>query len=330
MKAISKLRPGDLVEVKSAAEILQTLDSEGTAGYLPFMPEMLDFCGRRFRVFKRALKTCVYVDHSDMRKFPVRDVVVLEGLRCSGAAHDGCQKGCTIFWRECWLRKVEKNSVQAIVHQEAGEKLRARLKTRTDAETYFCQASELLKATSSLSRRERFLECFSEIAAGNSTPAQMAKKIAIWMFWKIRRALLGTYGRGRRKFVPSSHLNLQPGQTVKVKTMSEITDTLNERACNRGLYFMPDMRQLCGQNRRVERRIEKIITDGTGKMRILRDTVHLEGSQCGCSHVAFGGCPRAEFAYWREDWLQAEDGHADAELTDPLPQDFDPRLPKAS
>src|SRR5262245_37605705 len=45
-----RLRPGDLVEVRAPEEILQTLDTEGTLDQLPFMPEMLRFCGRRFQV----------------------------------------------------------------------------------------------------------------------------------------------------------------------------------------------------------------------------------------------------------------------------------------
>ncbi|PYT91924.1 MAG: hypothetical protein DMG36_16745, partial [Acidobacteria bacterium] len=53
-----RLRPGDLVEVKSPEEILQTLDNEGTLDRLPFMPEMIEFCGRRFQVSKRVVKTC--------------------------------------------------------------------------------------------------------------------------------------------------------------------------------------------------------------------------------------------------------------------------------
>ena len=52
------LRAGDWVEVRSAAEILATLDERGRLDALPFMPEMLQYCGRRFRVFKSAHKTC--------------------------------------------------------------------------------------------------------------------------------------------------------------------------------------------------------------------------------------------------------------------------------
>src|SRR5207302_4877909 len=97
---------------------------------------------------------------------------------------------------------------------------------------------------------------------------------------------------------------LQPGELIQVKPMENILATLNETARNRGLYFSADMRKLCGTDQHVERRIEKIIVDGTGEMRQLRNTVYLEGSLCGCAHVAFGGCSRSEFVYWREIWLR--------------------------
>ena len=47
-----ELRVGDIVEVRSEAEILATLDENGRLESLPFMPEMLALCGRRFRVDK--------------------------------------------------------------------------------------------------------------------------------------------------------------------------------------------------------------------------------------------------------------------------------------
>src|ERR1700693_1556421 len=53
-----RLCRGDLVEVKAPDEIVQTLDAEGASDHLPFMPEMLEFCGRRFRVSRRVLTIC--------------------------------------------------------------------------------------------------------------------------------------------------------------------------------------------------------------------------------------------------------------------------------
>ena len=44
------LRPGEWVEVLSQAEILATLNDDGTLDGLPFMPEMLTHCGSRYKV----------------------------------------------------------------------------------------------------------------------------------------------------------------------------------------------------------------------------------------------------------------------------------------
>jgi hypothetical protein len=303
----SRLRPGDLVEVKTADEILLTLDEDGTLDRLPFMPEMVEYCGKSFPVARRVVKTCSYGTASTMLAFNTDDVIILDGLRCCGSDHDGCPKACMIFWREAWLRKVRSAPVQSTPDSRGSEQLRARLKTKSGPTKYFCQASELLKAGHELSRAERFRKCLDEVRAGNCSSLQMARRIGIWLFWRIRRALLGAYGKGSKTTTPVENLNLQPGELVEVKSMESITRTLNETAHNRGLWFSPDQRLLCGQQKRVIRRIDKLIVDGTGEMRQLRNTVFLEGSMCGCSHVAFGGCPRAEFVYWREAWLRRPD-----------------------
>lgn len=296
--------------MKSPEEILLTLDTEGTLDRLPFMPEMIEFCGRRFQVSKRVVKTCTSGTKagSSMRVFRTDDVVLLEGLRCSGADHDGCQKACTIFWREAWLRKVDDSTVLAKVSAEARERLKARLKTKRDAQTYFCQASELLNATEHMPRRQRFTRCLSEIREGNCSVWELVQKISTWLIWRTRKIFLGAYGRGTNKSTPVESLNLQADEFVEVKPMKNISETLNEAAHNRGLWFSPDMRLLCGHRQRVEKRIEKIIVDGTGEMRKLHNTVFLEGSYCGCAHVAFGGCPRREYVYWREIWLRRVPG----------------------
>ena len=300
------LRPGDLVEVRSPGEILQTLDGDGALDRLPFMPEMIQFCGRRFRVAKRAVKTCYYGESSGMRKFPAEDVVMLDGVRCSGTDHDGCQKACLIFWREAWLRKVDSKEVGAhpSAAPEGNEALRARLKTVIGPNLYFCQSSEILRATVELSRWERFGRCVDEVRSGNCGVLEMTGRIAVWVYWRVRRVLFGPYGRGSNKATPATSLNLVPGEPVQVKSMQDISETLDARAHNRGLFFTPSMGHLCGQQRTVERKIEKIIVDGTGQMRKLRNTVYLDGEKCECSCVAFGGCPRGEFSYWREIWLR--------------------------
>ena len=304
----ARLRCGDLVEVRTPDEIGQTLDADGALEHLPFMPEMLEFCGQRFRVSRRALVVCIYAPGTPLG-FDADDVVTLDGVRCSGVAHDGCQKSCVIFWREAWLRKVEDKAVLPEVDLQSVERLRARLKVSTGPNTYFCQASELRKATHSLSKWERLGRCLSGFRAGNFNAVQTAKSNITWLYWSIRKKFLGVYPRGRSGSATES-LNLQPGEWVEVKSMPSIIETLNARGMNRGLLFSTDMRLLCGQRRRVKGRLDKIIVDGTGRMRDLRNTVYLEGSTCGCSYMGFGmyGCSRCELTYWREIWLRRCEG----------------------
>ena len=315
----ARLWHGDLVEVKTPDEIVQTLDAEGALDHLPFMPEMLEFCGRRFRVSRQALTIC-FSGEGWRRGFKADDVVTLDGVRCSGDAHDGCQKACMIFWRDAWLRKVEDTAVESQVNLRGMDRLRARLKVSTGPKTYYCQASELSKATGSLSRSERLGRYLRGLRAGNFNAQQMAQSIGIWLFWTIRRIFLGVYARGRSESTPAESLNLQPGEWVEVKSMQSIIETLDERGHNRGLYFSPDMRLWCGRRCRVKGRLDNIIADGTGQMRQLRNTVCLEGSTCGCSYMGFGmgGCSRGELTYWREIWLRRSDGPGDARTSPTL------------
>lgn len=95
---------GDLVEVRAESEILATLDERGELDGLPFMPEMLRLCGRRFVVDKVASKVCDTINWTGLHR--MNDAVHLAGVRCDGAAHGGCQAGCLIYWKTVWLKKA--------------------------------------------------------------------------------------------------------------------------------------------------------------------------------------------------------------------------------
>jgi hypothetical protein len=105
------LRAGEWVEVRPLAEIVETLDERGELDALPFMPEMIRWCGRRLRVMKIAHKTCDRVQKSGLRR--MEDTVHLDEMRCDGAAHGGCQAGCLIFWKEAWLKRAEPPADEA-------------------------------------------------------------------------------------------------------------------------------------------------------------------------------------------------------------------------
>ena len=300
------LHPGDLVELRSPDEIAETLDAEGALDHLPFMPEMLEFYGQRFRVAQRALTACYYGPDSS-RGFHADDVVTLDGVRCSGVAHDGCQKACTVFWREAWLQRADRSSATPQADLQKIEALRSRLKVSIRPETYYCQASEILKATGALSRQGRMTRYVRGLRAGNFNVLEMANSIATYLFLRCRRKLFGPFPRGKGKPTPVETLDLQPGEWVEVKSFKSIIDTLDELGRNRGLHFSADMRRWCGRKLRVKGRLDKMIADGTGQMKSFHNTVCLEGSTCGCSYMGglgMAGCSRCELTYWREIWLR--------------------------
>src|SRR5687767_15131427 len=100
------LQPGDIVEVRSAAEILATLDESGALDAMPFMPEMIQYSGERFAVSRRVEKICDTVSGGPPGSRRMHDTVLLDDLRCDGSGHGGCQAGCRIYWKEAWLRRV--------------------------------------------------------------------------------------------------------------------------------------------------------------------------------------------------------------------------------
>jgi hypothetical protein len=98
------LQPGEWVEVRSVKEIFATLDKRGKLRGLQFTPEMVKFCGKRLRVYKK-LDKIILEATGELRKIR-SPTVLLEGVFCDGKAHAGCDRSCFCFWREEWLRRV--------------------------------------------------------------------------------------------------------------------------------------------------------------------------------------------------------------------------------
>jgi hypothetical protein len=312
-----KLRAGDLVVVRPPEEILATLDRNGTLDLLPFMPEMAAFCGKPFRVLRRAEKTCAEVEPSVVphRLFAKRDVVVLEGLRCDGLGHDGCNRGCRIFWKEAWLRPVEEYAAVPIDQPALGE-LRACLKTKTDELRYFCQKTELSRATQPYSgRRKVWLAkvVIQEVHNGDLSVVELAKLFGRWFWQRLYRAVKRNQQlRGpNRKGTPIAPLGLKPGERVRVKSRAEVVRTLDRKRRNRGMGVCYEMTRCCGKEAEVRTRVERLIDDNTGMMREMEHTVTLQNiggdprlsEECLC-YNELGDCPRGELMYWREVWLE--------------------------
>jgi hypothetical protein len=310
-----RLRVGDRVLVRSAEEILSTLDADGTLDGLPFMPEMLDSCGKPFRVFRRVEKTCVDGGHP-MRRFPANDVVILDGPRCDGQGHDGCRHGCRIFWKEAWLRPLDSPGATPAQGSDAGlAELRARLKVKSDELHYFCQSTQLLKATERFPGRQKLWRIrivLREIRSGDLSLWRLIKLIALWSWQRLRRGARGApWLIGPHKRTPSESLHLKPGEAIRVKSRAQVVETLDANSRNRGMGICDEVLRCCGKEAEVRWRVDRLIDERTGTMREISDTVALQnirgdrtlGEECLC-YYELGDCPRGEIMYWREIWLE--------------------------
>lgn len=313
-----RYRRGDLLRVRSADDILSTLDSDGTVDGLLFMPEMLKFAGREFHVQASAHKTC---DGAGSLRQMDRSVH-LEGLRCDGSAHGGCQAGCLLYWREEWLAPAaEPHEPIPATTDIAQERLASSTRT-TDSSgesVYRCQATDVLQASRPLSRYNP-IHYVRDLTSGNVSFRALLTSLCLDAFKKYQylskryfpRWLLIRDGRpypfyqGTGTGTRTPVVDLSPRQPVAVRTKDEIMATLNSENRNRGMWFDQEMIPYCGTGTRVERHVQRIIDESTGKMIKLSDCVVLENVVCqGLYH---GLCQRSIPQYWRSAWLRPMDG----------------------
>jgi hypothetical protein len=99
------LQPGEYAQVRSLEEIRSTLDEEERYRGLYFMPEMEEFYGKKYRVFK-TVRSITLEFNGEVRKLK-SPTVFLEGVYCNGKKHHDCDRSCLLFWREAWLKRAE-------------------------------------------------------------------------------------------------------------------------------------------------------------------------------------------------------------------------------
>ena len=112
---------------------------------LPFMPEMLQHAGKRFRVSKRADKGCDTIGKSGSRR--MYNAVHLENVRCDGSAHGGCEAACLIYWKEAWLKRVPDRPGTEPAPQPLHASFSSRSTVPDSSVTGPCTEEALCKAT---------------------------------------------------------------------------------------------------------------------------------------------------------------------------------------
>ena len=338
-----RLKAGDWVEVRSKEEILRTLDNKGQLEGTSFMPEMFQFCGQKFQVYKRAHKTCDYTTPYPYRTRRLNKTVHLE-TRCDGSGHDGCQARCLLNWKEAWLKPVENgtNSVKLTQIEVSSSQpvntgcsegdVWANTKVSDPnggSPTYICQATQVPSATTFLNWWD-IRQYVEDYTSGNASLGRIMTSLTYSAYYNLSQTGIGL-GRPMRWLydklsplwggpkwprtpgaipagspTPAANLNLQPGELVRVKSHEEILQMVTTDNRNRGMYWDAELVPYCGGTYRVNSRVNKLIDEKTSKMIEMKTAcIILDDVTCQARYSACRMlCPKSMYPYWREVWLE--------------------------
>src|SRR5208337_4303484 len=147
---------------------------------------------------------------------------------------------------------------------------------------YVCQSTQIASATQSLPWWD-FRQYLEDLSSGNVRPFEVFSAFMFFLYNNLAESGIGLGAILRwaydqfQKFkggapyparagrvpngipTPTARLDLQVGETVKVKDYSEILDTLDEGWRNRGMYFDREMVPFCNGSYRVQQRVRQII-----------------------------------------------------------------------
>jgi hypothetical protein len=100
-----EFKPGDLVRVRSKAEIKHSLDKYGKIRGCSFLNNQYGFCDKKFKVFK---KVDYFFDETRQKMLKTGSLYFLEGCYCDGksAYLKPCDRNCFHYWHSRWLEKV--------------------------------------------------------------------------------------------------------------------------------------------------------------------------------------------------------------------------------
>lgn len=313
------MKVGTRVRVRPLDEIASTLDDTGSLGGMPFMPEMAELSGQTFTVDAVVNRTCDTIGNSGTTR-GMSNTVHLEGVRCDGSGHGGCQARCLIYWRTEWLELVGEDGVGPKPTDAEHPLLDQLAATATiedsdpRAPTYRCQATEVVTAS-----------CFAspydpdywvrDVRAGNATVGEALACAAVIGFNKVQGAsrklphwLRIHGGKPWPWYDPTGDevrydgQELRPGDLVRIRSREEIEATLDDKDRVRGLRFSAEMLPHCGKQARVLASLDRIIDERSGRMIKLRDCYILEGIWCEGTYRLM--CRRKIYAYWRATWLE--------------------------
>jgi len=336
----TRIKAGDIVRVLPYDRISKTLDENDCHGGLLFMPNMVKYCEREFRV----LKPVRWIfDERNKEMLSCRDIIVLSGPVCDGEGMlDGkdCDRCCTLLWKTAWVKSTSQTfgdgrsqaecrkgkivprqrSFPSITSVEPmGETSTSKRPSNMDnassnqekeaamTREFACQYTCLDRLGHKFSVVEKYWQLALRIPP--ALRRRLSKYSMLLLGRRINELPIDT-GDHRGDGEKPLKMDLASGDIVHIKPYGQIACTLNRMAKYKGLNFLPGMKRYCGQESTVLKK-PRYVLDGGGKViRECKDIVILNGLYCnGKGLVSDEGCDRCCLYYWKRDWLEKVDGN---------------------
>src|SRR5262249_39603091 len=141
--------------------------------------------------------------------------------RCDGEAHGGCQADCLLYWKEAWLKRVNRNSSDPVaeVKRASGADINAvggtvcteceiwaatQVSDQNGADpTYICQATQVPYSTTYLAWWD-LRQYFEDYWSGNVGIKRIISGLVYSMYYHLSQAGIGV-GPAMRWFYDKFH-----------------------------------------------------------------------------------------------------------------------------
>lgn len=152
-------------------------------------------------------------------------------------------------------------------------------------------------------------QAFTNSVEGNESISEyFRRRLIVFLRSVVRKYRRAGKSGGIQSNLPTwaqTSSDLQAGNRVRVRTHSEIAQTLDERGFSKGCKFMEQMAQYCGRDFLVAGKVEKFYDEARCRTLQCKNLVLLESIYCNGTVV--GGCDRMCFLFWRTEWLEKLD-----------------------
>jgi hypothetical protein len=207
-----------------------------------------------------------------------------------------------VFWHKAWLRPASANDPAGHTKLDVPPDALTLLNraTTVDGERrYRCQLTAIRNMGTPLNNGP-IGELWHELRVGNLSLIDIRAQFS-FLWNRLILKLCKRLPLARNGTCNPDSLGLVPGDIVQVRDRAELLGTLDHDYRHRGLKLNLDMLRFAGKNFRVVAKIERFIDEDTGEMRNMKHPcVALQDVICGGGSYL---CPRAQYWYWREVWL---------------------------